>query len=472
MDSGKIAYEARFADSGTHACDPWDRLSAQGRKVWQNVEEAVRVHLMKPVPGWREQDEKDPHGHRYDCTREQLAGGHFTDDQVAFAVGMTGRRDLDFEGVICMAKDRIRWLSRQLHAAQKAPPANTAAQILLTPEGGGMRGPMSDYTRTALRRLASCAEAAVATDGKCVAEWLSADAENARSNDPEVGIFGNEDMACLFEALDGLVEAVGPMGTTIARELRDLASLAPKTSVPGNDAGMREAALERWWNAGGIERHNAQPAFRAGWGAALDTLSPPTGSAGDDETGAREALKWKCRACGAESDEPDNAFIRHPAGYGYRAPCCGPCGQYFSAEDIAEHEPQVAHQPPKAETPAGVGEREAFLAGVQWVRAHINGVFRADNCEEAADEHALVTSRLAALSLAPAARAGGGVEAKAIAITPAMLSAASKAIRSVEIHSNQMFGGMSLPARVTDRFAEVALNAALIAAPAANGEGA
>lgn len=45
-------------------------------------------------------------------------------------------------------------------------------------------------------------------------------------------------------------------------------------------------------------------------------------------------LAWKCRRCGAESAEPDSALCVHPAFGSYRAPCCGPCGQYFSAEEI------------------------------------------------------------------------------------------------------------------------------------------
>ena len=75
--------------------------------------------------------EADPHGDRYDCPREATAGGHLTDDELANYVYMDGlgepdvmpgfpARELGREGRLTMMKDRIRWLSRRLAAAQSA----------------------------------------------------------------------------------------------------------------------------------------------------------------------------------------------------------------------------------------------------------------------------------------------------------------------------------------------------------------
>ncbi|MCP1852732.1 MULTISPECIES: hypothetical protein [unclassified Bradyrhizobium] len=68
----------------------------------------------KRTPGarWRAEGKPDPHGDRYDCDRAQLAGGDLTDDEVANAVFLDpGINNLT------IAKDRIRWLSRQLEKA-------------------------------------------------------------------------------------------------------------------------------------------------------------------------------------------------------------------------------------------------------------------------------------------------------------------------------------------------------------------
>jgi predicted DNA-binding transcriptional regulator YafY len=62
-----------------------------------------------PAAQWRERGEADPHGARYDCPREKTVGGGMTDDEAANAVFM--------EPTIAnttIAKDRIRWLSRQV----------------------------------------------------------------------------------------------------------------------------------------------------------------------------------------------------------------------------------------------------------------------------------------------------------------------------------------------------------------------
>lgn len=64
-----------------------------------------------PAARWREDRKPDPHGSRYDCERAKLVYGHLTDDELANAVYL----DPSIEHLTA-AKDRIRWLSRQLNA--------------------------------------------------------------------------------------------------------------------------------------------------------------------------------------------------------------------------------------------------------------------------------------------------------------------------------------------------------------------
>jgi hypothetical protein len=81
---------------------------------------------------WRKNGEADPHGHRYDCDRSQLAMGNLSDDELANSVflhgdGTHGRAPVSevvagraFWPIawLTAAKDRIRWLSRKLVAAE------------------------------------------------------------------------------------------------------------------------------------------------------------------------------------------------------------------------------------------------------------------------------------------------------------------------------------------------------------------
>ncbi|WP_158809623.1 hypothetical protein [Beijerinckia sp. L45] len=97
-----------------------------------------------PAAQWRERGEADPHGDRYNCLREQTLGGHMSDDELANHVYMDGLDELDImpgfpareygrEARLTMAKDRIRWLSRQLVAAL-APQAKPARPFSTYPE--------------------------------------------------------------------------------------------------------------------------------------------------------------------------------------------------------------------------------------------------------------------------------------------------------------------------------------------------
>jgi hypothetical protein len=78
-----------------------------------------------PAAKWRENNEADPHGNTYDCKRSELSLGDMTDDELANAVFLHGDTMPAVEDLIAgkakpsivyltAAKDRIRWLSRQL----------------------------------------------------------------------------------------------------------------------------------------------------------------------------------------------------------------------------------------------------------------------------------------------------------------------------------------------------------------------
>ena len=98
----------------------------------------------KPVPGWRELGEADPHGDSYNCPRESLTLSSLTDDQLANAVFLHGNTVPNIGDVIAgrakmpivyltAAKDRIRWLSRRLHEAEAEVQRLRAAQEALSP---------------------------------------------------------------------------------------------------------------------------------------------------------------------------------------------------------------------------------------------------------------------------------------------------------------------------------------------------
>ncbi|MGL5536741.1 MAG: hypothetical protein ACRDC0_05965 [Aeromonas veronii] len=80
-----------------------------------------------PAAHWRQNGEADPFGKRYECERASLPLGNLTDDELANAVFMYGdsipsAAEL-MNGVhmpityLTAAKERIRWLSRQLELA-------------------------------------------------------------------------------------------------------------------------------------------------------------------------------------------------------------------------------------------------------------------------------------------------------------------------------------------------------------------
>ncbi|ENE1253996.1 hypothetical protein ABM187_004237 [Stenotrophomonas maltophilia] len=97
-------------------------------KTLSDVQPGGRVRLGTPGARWAAIGEPDPHGTRYDCERAALVMGDLTDDELANAVFMHGNERQTMAELIggatpaiaylTAAKDRIRWLSRALAAAE------------------------------------------------------------------------------------------------------------------------------------------------------------------------------------------------------------------------------------------------------------------------------------------------------------------------------------------------------------------
>ena len=68
-----------------------------------------------PSAYWRESGDNDPHGDYYDCERSKLCKGHLTDDELANEVYLNP----DIVNLTA-AKERIRWLSRELEKAKQS----------------------------------------------------------------------------------------------------------------------------------------------------------------------------------------------------------------------------------------------------------------------------------------------------------------------------------------------------------------
>jgi hypothetical protein len=93
------------------------RILADARAAIDAMAGYVVPAQRQPTPAakWREAGHMDPHSTRYDCEREHLLMGSLTDDEMANAVFLNNS-DI---ATLTAAKDRIRWLSRQLCEAQR-----------------------------------------------------------------------------------------------------------------------------------------------------------------------------------------------------------------------------------------------------------------------------------------------------------------------------------------------------------------
>lgn len=99
---------------------------AMRHTLWQLVR-------FTPAAEWRVKGETDPHAGHFDGARAQLALGYLTDDELANGLFMNYDQKLDINAIMTgkpgyhppiswatAAKERIRWLSRALVAAQAA----------------------------------------------------------------------------------------------------------------------------------------------------------------------------------------------------------------------------------------------------------------------------------------------------------------------------------------------------------------
>jgi hypothetical protein len=153
-DNKKILVDARALGQLLHALDGKGHLirELQATRIfadnpistlWSQYQTGLKEPVKEePVPPaatppnrWRANGEPDPHDNHYDCERAQLTMGSLTDDELANAVFMNYDVRPNFQDIIdgkafmpiayvTAAKERIRWLSRKLHAAtQPTEPA-------------------------------------------------------------------------------------------------------------------------------------------------------------------------------------------------------------------------------------------------------------------------------------------------------------------------------------------------------------
>lgn len=108
-----------------------------------------------PSSIWSVTGEPDPHGSRYDCERAALVMGDLSDDELANAVFLHGNEQPTMAQLVAgavppiayltAAKDRIRWLSRALVAAQ----AQLAAPAAPAPAAEDMTEQAEEMLRAA-----------------------------------------------------------------------------------------------------------------------------------------------------------------------------------------------------------------------------------------------------------------------------------------------------------------------------------
>lgn len=175
-----------------------------------DVQPGGRVRLGTPGARWAAIGEPDPHGTRYDCERAALVMGDLTDDELANAVFMHGNERQTMAELIggatpaiaylTAAKDRIRWLSRALAAAEslsaQPSPATCKEGLQVQPSPGGQDA-LLDQARKLFDELG-----AIADDYRCVAILAAALAARQPVGEPAYNSAGISLTACqLHEAL-------------------------------------------------------------------------------------------------------------------------------------------------------------------------------------------------------------------------------------------------------------------------------
>lgn len=79
---------------------------------------ATNDRVGTPAAQWRLDGESDPFGSHYDCPVEKLTLGQASHDELASRLRRLWSEGLMMIGVTTAVKERIRWLSRRLHAAE------------------------------------------------------------------------------------------------------------------------------------------------------------------------------------------------------------------------------------------------------------------------------------------------------------------------------------------------------------------
>lgn len=213
-----------------------------------------------PSANWRVSGESDPHGTRYDCERAQLMMGDLTDDELANAVYLHGDARPSVQDVLAgksqmptvylaAAKDRIRWLSRQLDAALTPPPAQDPVPALGLPAGEveGLRAAISQEAK-------ECREEAIGSAAEM--DFSRANHFNAKAEALEEALAG-------FPNSSSAIVLAPPASAADGEGLRDERPLAEQAKHHGRDWAV-------WWQGSGERGDHIMEVAQSGLGYARE----------------------------------------------------------------------------------------------------------------------------------------------------------------------------------------------------------
>ncbi|MEX0180064.1 MULTISPECIES: hypothetical protein [unclassified Stenotrophomonas] len=208
-------------------------------KTLATVKHGGCVQLGTPGSRWAASGEPDPHGTRYDCERAALVMGDLTDDELANAVFMHGNERQTMADLVggatpaiaylTAAKDRIRWLSRALAAAE-----SLSAQP--SPGGQDASGLIQD-----LRAAVSLGRPLLHSDVDEIAAALAA-------RQPVGEPVAHEYTFTGMGKRDAVAH-VGPEFTPVAPKGMQLAAVRPLYAAPTAQQSAQAVAADGFWLA-------------------------------------------------------------------------------------------------------------------------------------------------------------------------------------------------------------------------------
>lgn len=243
------------------------------------------VQLGTPGSRWAASGEPDPHGTRYDCERAALVMGDLTDDELANAVFMHGNERQTMAdlvggatpaiGYLTAAKDRIRWLSRALAAAeslsaQPSPGGQGEAHIPLATPGKGEWSQGWNACRDAMLRGEGEALAArqPETDEQYADEQALIDHLDSLMDD---GGQGGEKWEPAQAAIAGIIAARQPVGELTDTEIDARLNTLYRALVASgqHNGGMSGVA----WDRAVFRMASGQPAQAVDLGTGVKAIA-------------------------------------------------------------------------------------------------------------------------------------------------------------------------------------------------------